>query len=636
MEELQEWYWSDDLSLTSLQEKISKLSISADDFTQETYNKYPLLHYVCINEKVTLEMVEYIIDKFPSMVSLKTDAFDFDGESDEWEEEEPYVKTTSYALHCACYNQCCPSAVIKLLLEEFRSAAKWLSLVEDGINTYYCVKGLPFHYYLSRNKNVDFDIMKLLVEAYPQSLMVTGEEVACYPIHAFLLNSESTNNMHTIVERLLELDPASLRVLDGDGRTPLDLACRNRMVSYEAVKLLFNSWTDSIRMRDLEEDLLPIHQLCCNHALDDAPALEILRFMIDADQTVTRDRNEQGYLPIHYAIHNMSFEFCKVLIDTYPESIKVGTGDGNLPIHVACSSFSYGTYGTSIEMIQYLLDIYPESINVRNGEGHLLIHRAAQGKRVDIVELLLKYNPDAASKETSSNRRLPLHVVCDTYAGNVDVVKTLYDAFPQAITIRDGDGKSPSTLSKRRKHRKSNPIKTFIQAQLAYARKARDTSAMTTPDENGWLPLHHALKNKAPLGTIKLLAKGAPLTVRTADNQFAFPLHIACAFSSAKVVKYLVELDINGCILEHYDTNKDSILHYACRGGNLEVIKYLLTNHTSLASAEVNKKGELPIHLLCEAGKDDGDGDDVDSDRAAEHVETIWLMLLADPEAVMS
>ena len=74
--------------------------------------------------------------------------------------------------------------------------------------------------------------------------------------------------------------------------------------------------------------------------------------------------------------------------------------------------------------------------------------------------------------------------------------------------------------------------------------------------------------------------------------------------------------------------------------GQCEVVKYLLViNHASLvASAEVNGHGELPTHLflLCEAGNDDVDDDDVDSDRAAEYIETIWQMLLSNPEAVMS
>ena len=170
----------------------------------------------------------------------------------------------------------------------------------------------------------------------------------------------------------------------------------------------------------------------------------------------------------------------------------------------------------------------------------------------------------------------------------------------------------------------------FLQIQLAYAIQAKDLTAMATQDKNGWLPLHRALKDKAPLGSIKLLAKGNPLAIQVAGHKGVFPLHIACEFSSVKVVKYLVE-ECFSIPMGQLDVNKDSILHYACRGGNLEVVKYLLTNHSSLvASAEVNEKGELPIHLLCEAEKVK-----VDNDDSTEYIEIIWRMLLANPEAVV-
>ena len=45
----------------------------------------------------------------------------------------------------------------------------------------------------------------------------------------------------------------------------------------------------------------------------------------------------------------------------------------------------------------------------------------------------------------------------------------------------------------------------FLEAQLVYAEKSQDMAALSTLDENGWTPLHHALKNNAPLGSIKLL-----------------------------------------------------------------------------------------------------------------------------------
>ena len=64
--------------------------------------------------------------------------------------------------------------------------------------------------------------------------------------------------------------------------------------------------------------------------------------------------------------------------------------------------------------------------------------------------------------------------------------------------------------------------------------------------------------------------------------------------------------------------------------GNCEVVKYLLESHAHLvASATVNAKNELPIHLLCESSKDE-DGDS----ESTEYIETIWLLLLANPEVV--
>ena len=145
---------------------------------------------------------------------------------------------------------------------------------------------------------------------------------------------------------------------------------------------------------------------------------------------------------------------------------------------------------------------------------------------------------------------------------------------------------------------------------------------MATLDQIGWLPLHHALKNKASLGSVKLLVKGCALAVRVPDNNMAFPLHIACEFSSVEVVQYLMDMR-DDRTRNHLDTNDDSILHYACRGGNCEVVKYLLDNPSPHVS-ERNIDKKLPIHLLCESG----------SSHSLEHTDTIFRLLLAYPETV--
>ena len=134
-----------------------------------------------------------------------------------------------------------------------------------------------------------------------------------------------------------------------------------------------------------------------------------------------------------------------------------------------------------------------------------------------------------------------------------------------------------------------------------------------------------ALKENASLGSIKLLVRGNPAAAQVSDQKVAYPLHIACEFSSTKVVKYLVELA--GDNLNIVDAKNNTTLHYACRRGNLCAIKYLLEANVPSVS-ERNNNNKLAIHLLFECGSVLLDRDSL------EYVETIHQLLLANPEVV--
>lgn len=213
-----------------------------------------------------------------------------------------------------------------------------------------------------------------------------------------------------------------------------------------------------------------------------------------------------------------------------------------------------------------------------------------------------------------------MHLACRSK--RLAATKVLYDAYPQALHVCDEGGKTPIELVKKGR------VKSFLKEQSIYAHKSQDISAMTTLDHNGWLPLHHALKDNAALGSIKLLVEGNPSAIQTADNMLAFPLHIACEFSSLQVVRFLLDYDDGIIPMYQMNSNKDSILHCACRRGNLAVIMYLIESHASLvASMEVNLNEKLPLHLLCESGMEE-------DNKSVKYIETIWRMLLADPEAL--
>ena len=105
------------------------------------------------------------------------------------------------------------------------------------------------------------------------------------------------------------------------------------------------------------------------------------------------------------------------------------------------------------------------------------------------------------------------------------------------------------------------------------------------------------------------------------------PLHLASEKCSADVVKYLLQLD--DTFFNHCDMAGNSILHYACRGGNCGVVKLLLgMNVASVSEPNLDKK--LPIHLLVET---DADGVDRES---PDYMEAIWLLLRAYPAAMLN
>ena len=395
-------------------------------------------------------------------------------------------------------------------------------------------------------------------------------------------------------------------------------ACGNKKVTLEIVQLLYNTLPGVLRLNDNYGNL-PIHFFCCNVDLDDTASIDILRFMLEIDPTLPREVDGGGTLPAHYALTRNSTVFCKILIDAHPQSLRIEL-NGMLPIHMACD---FGTRDDTADTIQYMLELDPELINAENRGGWLPIHYAAEYGNTNAIELLTKFDPDAASKEVNDGgRQLPLHLTSYNNT-NISSIQALYDAYPEAILARDEHGDTPLDDAR---SAENQPAMEFLQTQLVYARQAQDMAAVTTVDEHGWLPLHRALKDDAPLGSIKLLIRGNRAALQVADQNGAHPLHIACKFSSVKVVKYLVELaDVD--TLNNVDAKNNSPLHYACQGGKCDAVKYLLEANVPSVS-ERNNNNKLAIHLLVECGEEPLDRESM------EYVETVWQLLLANPEAV--
>jgi len=609
LEELCEYCLSDELTLPTLQDKLDQCPLHE---VKAHYSFYPFFHNVCVSKGVTLEIVEYILDKFPDAV--RTISEDMSGYVGCMDTER------ALPLHLACFNQYCAHSVIKLIMEKYPPAISYFCLAGENVlqTGDYCddIEGAPLHYYVMRETNIQIETMIMLITAYPQAILATDSEHHYTPLHAILGKEDKyiNNRLHAL-KLLLAEQPLLIRTVMSNGKSPLLVACSNKYVTFEVVRFIYNLWPEAVRVPTID-GFPPIQFLCCNKLPQSA---DILRLMLATDPGLVRERDGSGDLPIHTAASGQSFDFCKVLIDLYPESLKVEGRDGYLPVHYAVSK---------PDTIQYLLEICPETINARDNAGRLPIHIAAEGKRADIVELLLNHDPSAASTRTSNpSNNLPLHLAARAKHEHMEVAEVLFDAYPESMNISNGNGKTPLDLAweeetRQRRDPNESKVVNFLLTQQAYARQAQDIKTKTTFDKYDWLSLHCALKDNASLGSIKLLVEA----LRSVGHTDPLPLDTACELCSVKVVRYLMELDN---IMDERLVSMH-LLHSACRGGNLEVVNYFLDEHTSLvASAEVNENDELPIHLLCGAGKDKVDTESI------EYVEVIWRMLLANPEAVV-
>ena len=84
------------------------------------------------------------------------------------------------------------------------------------------------------------------------------------------------------------------------------------------------------------------------------------------------------------------------------------------------------------------------------------------------------------------------------------------------------------------------------------------------------------------------------------DNDRAIPLHLACKGGNLDLVKYLVIM--KKCDQNTEDETGKKPLHYAALAGHLGIAKYLIDEKECNAIV-TNSEGKTPLHLACEFGK---------------------------------
>ena len=426
-----------------------------------------------------------------------------------------------------------------------------------------------------------------------------------------------------IIRCLLEYFPDAANYTDEYGCLPLHWACKNKNVTFNITQLLIAAAPNSVRGVNSYGNM-PLHDLCSNQYVDEMTEIKILKFLIDKYQEAVQHADNNGSLPIHIAAGRKSPELCSVLIEAFPGSEQMNDANDRLPLHHACFKGSLAT-------VEYLYNLFPNAINTTTTWSYYPVHAAILGIKfrdnpaaaVEVVQFLLDCDPSVKLQKYQGESQLNFACRLDYDDSNINaalaVIRVIYDFHPAAI-----EGNEIMT-GVEDYHQE---VQVFVLIQLGLARQAKVHRLMTTPDMNGQLPLHTALRNNsACFGSIKLLVKGDPSAVQFADNSGRLPLHIACMhYDSVEVIQYLVELDAT--TLDAVDWNGNTALHLACLGARYEAIALLLDEFDAVSVSKRNANEKLPIDLLWESNE-------AKDRESIEYTESIYRLLRANPEMIM-
>ena len=436
--------------------------------------------------------------------------------------------------------------------------------------------------------NVTPDIARYLIEEYsdaPQS----RNEWGFNPLYYLCANDEVDLDESVAVEVLkvfLEKCPACAQC-SAIGSLPIIMAIGLR--SPEFCCILMNAFPGSIH-HEVTEGVSVLEYFLCSSSVDDISAFALLKTLVENHPDKIRRFRWNGLSPLHLVTRfniPRSVELYRFLDQAFPE---LGDDEGSKPLHTACKF-------ANLPVVKCILEMDPNAIYETSDDCFPIHYVVAMALRmrpeaaIEVVKFLLSVDASVASQRDSRTNFTPLVLACRyTNASNLSaglkVIKLLYDFYPDAIFDAASDATRADNSSTR-----AAEVVNFLNAQRRYAETTRDLQLVRTQDENGHLPVHHALHARAPLGTIKLF----------------------------------VEADLS--TLQTPTANGNTLLHEACSLRRYDVIEMLLTRYPTARACTKNLLGKLPIQVLIK--------DNNDESESADYLNSIFLLFRANPASGM-
>ncbi|XP_062589127.1 serine/threonine-protein phosphatase 6 regulatory ankyrin repeat subunit B-like [Saccostrea cucullata] len=521
------------------------------DITSTTNEGKTVLHLCCMNGN--LQMCKYLASNYPCVVNI----IDNDGMT---------------ALHCAAFGG---NVEIFKFLNQKRLDAENTSDQGKTVVHWCCRKGtLGMCKYLVNNYQhlfefKDNDGLTVLHDA------AWGGDVG---IFRFLISNgldvnSKTNAGKTVLHYccrngklelcryLVQIHPELVKCMDSDGRNLLHDAAWGGNV--DIFKFLIQIGLDVEITTYIGKTVM--HESCLNGKR------ELFKHLVNNYSGLLKINDNKGESVLHDAAWGGNIDILKLLIEKGLE-VKSTTDVGETVLHRCCRN------GQS-QMCSFLVKNYPYLIKIDDIEGKNVLHDAAFGGNIYVLKLLLSKGLDI--KSTTAVGKTVLHQCC--MSNNFQMCKYLVNAHPELVSISDNDGKNVLHDAARGGN---VDVFRFLKEKNLDVKKTTN---------KGKTALHYCCKN-GKLQMCRYLINDQPDLVQIVDSSGINVLHETARGGNVKILKFLLDKGID---VKNTSFTGKTILHFCCKKGQKEMLKYVISKYPSLVKSIDNDGCNLLHDAAC-------------------------------------
>ena len=451
------------------------------------------------------------------------------------------------------------------------------------------------------------------------------------PLHIAVKNNTSYTKHRTpavhAISHLLTNKRCNPNVPNKKGDTPLHIACFRNL--FDIVKLLLK-WkcdTNIPNKKGKTAQDIPLNKDgdCLLHIACQWGDVDIVRYLITNERcnpSVQSSTSENT--PLHIACYMKSLDIIKLLLewkcntnipnkDGETAQDIILNEDGDSLLHIACQ------WG-DVDIVRYLITIERCNPNILNSHLNTPMHIACYKKFLSIIRLLIENRccTDIPNKRGDTAQNIPLnedgdrllHIACQW--GDADIVRYL-------ITDENCDVNVQNTYQNTPLHtaiytKSLSTIKLLLERRCStnIPNKKGESTQDIPLNEDGDSLLHIACQ-WGDVNIVRYLVTDEQCSLRVQNANLQTPLHVACYQNSLSIIKIFLEMrcstnipNTKGETAQDIPLNEDGdrLLHIACQWGDVDIIRYLITDENCDVNIQ-NMCKNTPLHTAAKHCQND-------------------------------